>query len=152
LFAFDKQGKRHEAESNTFLGNKGVASTSLAISPDGRLVALGWGTTVQLYKFAGDGVTLLTAVLIHESHSGAVVRYQTLNFTLDSSKLIAATQEIMDTHKHTVYLRVWDCKDEIKPQWRPQGFHVTVVSCLRCDPLTARSSANGIRVTATTLA
>lgn len=128
LFLFDALGKRHEAESNTFLGNKGVASTAIAISPSGDLVALGWGTTIQIYKFTKDGLVLTTAVPIHESHSGAVVRYQTLNFSLDSTKLIAATQEIMDTHKHTVYLRVWDCKDEVKVQWRPQGFHVTVVS------------------------
>jgi hypothetical protein len=96
------------------------------------MVALGWGPTVQLYKFSKQSLVLLTAVLVHESHPGTVVRYQALNFSLDSAKLIAATQEIMDTHRHVVYLRVWDCgEDELKIQWRPPGFTVTVVRRFR---------------------
>jgi hypothetical protein len=84
---------------------------------------------VQLYRFEKQSLSLSTAVAIHESHPGTVVRYQALNFSLDSAKLIAATQEMMDTHKHVVYLRVWDCgENEPKIQWRPNGFTVTVVS------------------------
>lgn len=98
------------------------------MSPNGNSIALGWGMIIQLYKFSKDGFVLLTAAPIHESHSGSVVRYQALNFSIDSKLLIAATQEMRDTHKHAVYLRVWDCeKDDLKIQWRPQSFTVTVV-------------------------
>ncbi|KAF2402279.1 hypothetical protein EJ06DRAFT_331588 [Trichodelitschia bisporula] len=127
LYLFDSNSIRHEAPSATLLSKSGVLCTGLALSPDGTLIALGWGPTIQIYRFADGALTLLTALPIHESHSGTVVRYQVLNFSSDSRRLLVATQEIHDTHKHAVYLRIWGCEDsEIRRRTAPNAFSVTV--------------------------
>ncbi|KIV98523.1 uncharacterized protein PV09_09675 [Verruconis gallopava] len=146
LFHFSDQGTRFEALGNTYLGSRGTNCMACSISPSGNLVALGWGLTIQLYKYDGRSLSLLTALMVHESHSGAVARFQELNFSPDSERLVSATQELVDAHKHAIYIRIWNCAtDYVAPQWRPQGHTVTVgygddtgVTAVFFDPMTVR--------------
>jgi hypothetical protein len=98
------------------------------MAPNGNLIALGCGTIVQVYKYLGSSVTLVGVVKIHETNSGGVVKYQTLNFSPDSRNLIVATQEDCG-NQDAVYIRVWECdKDQLNVRFRPEGFKLTVVS------------------------
>jgi len=123
LLWFDQLGHRAEV----LVGDMSAVPSALAVSRDDSKIALACGSVVQLYS-AMHGALYLTASL--PSHSTASEypqesrRIQRLAFSVDSRKLVAATQEYMNSYKRPVYVRIWDCfakearsEVELEPVW-----------------------------------
>ncbi|KAF2094249.1 hypothetical protein NA57DRAFT_60881 [Rhizodiscina lignyota] len=128
LFLFDEHGGRHEAQPNAILGTGESKCYSMSMSPKSTLIAIGWGSVVQVYKFSAGALVLQDVVRIHESYSGGSLKYQTLNFSLDSRKLIVATQEDVGNPelKDNCHVRIWECDSaQLRIKFRPKAFRMS---------------------------
>ena len=129
LLWFDAAGMRLEHS----LGDMRAVPSALAVSRDDARVALASGGTIQMFS-AGQGELRLLATL--QAHSAAYdypeenKRIHRLSFSVDSKRLVAATQEYVNLHKRPVTIRIWDCvgrdvslNRELDPVWLSSVSH-----------------------------
>ena len=109
------------------LGDLRSVPSALAVARDDTRVALACGGAIQLFSVAQGE---LRPVATLQAHSAAYEypedsrRIHRLGFSTDSKRLLAATQEYVNSHRRPVTVRIWDCfgKDvslnrELDPIW-----------------------------------
>jgi hypothetical protein len=101
----------------------------LSISTDGTFIALGCGTFIRLYRVFNHSLELAqTLDLTSKLHSGNVP-YQRLSFSVDSKKLVVATQVSQTPQKHVVYITIWECSgSQVREEATLDPIRLTVVS------------------------
>jgi len=99
------------ADGNQFsvlLGEGIPLATSLAVSLDDDLIALGCGSSVLIYRVYG-ALSQIYQVGTQIDSSAGSIRLQRLSFSTDSKRLLAATQ--VSTHtsdKQAIRFVVWE--------------------------------------------
>ena len=84
----------------------------ISVSYDGKLIALGCGEFILVYKVLDQQLVGPWKLdpKTHISNPGSrVVRLQKLSFSVGSQQLVSAVQVEHSTHKHAVYISVWNC-------------------------------------------
>ena len=112
LLYFDQGG--HKTETRLGLLAASTAATCLAVSRDDAVIAVGCGPAIHLFRIINGMPYLTNSVEPHSqyaafSSSSDQYRIQRVNFSPDSTFMVAATQEYSGTHKYPVYLRLWNC-------------------------------------------
>ena len=161
LLWFDAAGARMEHE----LGDMRAVPSALAVSRDDARVALACAGTVQLF-WTGQGGGLRPLATL-QAHSAAYDypedsrRIHRLGFSVDSQRLLAATQEYVHSHKRPVTVRIWDCfgadvalSRELEPVWLGLVSHLLppLPPSLFPSPGVGRAANRPPRATATTRA
>jgi hypothetical protein len=99
------------AESNqysTLLGEGKPLATSLAVSINDNLVALGCGNAILIYRVHGE-LSQIYQVGTQIDSSASSIRLQRLSFSTDSKRLVAATQVSSQTSdKQMVRFMIWE--------------------------------------------
>ncbi|KAJ2891123.1 hypothetical protein MKZ38_000910 [Zalerion maritima] len=109
LMHFDQWGNCCQAP---FLAFPQTVPTSLAVSRDDSKIALGCGQVVHLYSRIHGRLSLEATLNCHSNaltYAPSNRRIQRVNFSMDSKKLIAATQESENPQKQPVFVCTWDC-------------------------------------------
>jgi hypothetical protein len=94
---------------SVLLGEGIPLATSLAISPEKGYIALGCGSSIIIYRIKDGQLRKEYQVGTQIDSSAGSIRFQRLNFSPDSKKLIAATQ--VSSHsadRQTVYVKIWE--------------------------------------------
>ena len=104
---------------------------SLAISPDGSQVALGCGSLIVIYRIINGEFQISHQLMTNIDPSGGRIRYQKLRFSVDSKRLVSATQEFHNSNTHTVNMHVWTCaENDVYQVSQLDPLLLTVVSAL----------------------
>jgi len=86
---------------------------SLAMSRDNAYVAVGYGSSIQLYQYHGSTMVWGTSIQVAEFRTPQQVKQQILNFSPDNRYLIIATQKydkFRGRDDDNVWVRVWRCE------------------------------------------
>lgn len=109
LYYFDQYARRVEIQ----LEDSSVLPTALAVSRDDSKIAICCGATVFVYEVTIHAARLMGSVPAHSRGSNlpANRRLQQANFSLDSTRLVTATQEYHGTEKspYQVHVSLWRC-------------------------------------------
>ncbi|KAK0742946.1 hypothetical protein B0T18DRAFT_414090 [Schizothecium vesticola] len=157
LLYFDQGGHKTE----TRLGLPTSTATCLAVSRDDAVIAVGCGPVIHLFRILNGTPYLTNSVEPHSecaafSSSSDQYRIQRVNFSPDSTMLVAATQEYSGTHKYPVYLRLWNCsgmeatlEQELEPTALSLGYgDDTGLTSIFCAMDTARPENSRLFLTA----
>jgi hypothetical protein len=95
-------------------------------------VAVGCGTVILLYRVFNSSLELAQILDLTSTLHSTNVRYQRLSFSIDSKKLVAATQISQTPQKHAVYTNIWECSgSEIRKEESLDPVKLTVVSLIQ---------------------
>jgi hypothetical protein len=87
--------------------------TCLAISPDNNFVAVGLGPRVLMLQYTGFNLQWGTTLSVPDFVSAKAVKFQTVNFSQDSTSLVVSTQRNDPRRSQdddAVYTYVWRCQ------------------------------------------
>jgi hypothetical protein len=102
---------------------------ALAVRPDGKMIAIGFGSSVHIYVLSNNELQKACQLDAQSSHTTGSVRFQRLNFSLDSKKFISAIQVSLDaSSRQAVHVRTWNCFGvELRDMSQLDPVYLTVV-------------------------
>jgi hypothetical protein len=104
---------------------------TLAISPDGTFVALGCGVVVLVFRILNGNFEKAKEINLKPKLAAQSVRYQRVGFSVDSKKLVCASQVSQSVQKHAVITGIWECSGaEIREYGWIEPVPIPVVSLL----------------------
>jgi hypothetical protein len=93
---------------SVLLGEGIPLATSLTVSLDDDLIALGCGSSILIYRVHGELSQIYQAGTQIDSSAGSI-RLQRLGFSTDSKRLVAATQvSSQSSDNHMVRFMIWE--------------------------------------------
>jgi hypothetical protein len=87
----------------------------LQVSRDDAYIAIGYGSSVDLYRYSGHYKEWRVEIPVVEFQSPSHAKFQTLSFTPDGRFLVAATQKYdpeRGPNDDAVWVRYWRCEQE----------------------------------------
>jgi hypothetical protein len=112
LYTVSPDGTQH----SLLLGEAVPLALAIAISPDGKFVAVGCGSSVRIHRIRAGELQVDYQVGTQIDSSAGSIRRQKLNFSTDSKKLVCATQVASrSTDRQTVHVKVWERSEA---EWR----------------------------------
>jgi hypothetical protein len=118
------------------LGEGVPLALSIAISPDGKFVAVSCGSSVLIHRVQNNELLKDYQVGTQIDSSSGSIRLQRLSFSTDSKKLVCATQVASrSTDRQTVHVKVWERSGA---EWR-NGASVEPVSLTMVSKLSFNS-------------
>jgi hypothetical protein len=105
---------------------------ALAIRPDGKMIAIGFGSSIHVYTITNDELQKTSELDAQTVRIAGSVRFQRLNFATDSSKFMSAIQVSLDANtRQAVHIRIWDCFGvDVHNGYELDPVHLTVVSTI----------------------
>ena len=97
---------------------------ALAVSPDGKNIALGCGTSAFVYKVSNGRLEPRLPLGTTAVSNSASIRIQRLNFSADSKRLICALQAMNESKKVVVHIKTWASAGAVFQEenpWDPVG-------------------------------
>jgi hypothetical protein len=105
VYIVTPEGRQH----SVLLGEGVPLALSIAISPDGKFVAVSCGSSVLIHRIQNSELLKDYQVGTQIDSSSGSIRLQRLNFSTDSKKLVCATQVASrSTDRQTVHIKVWE--------------------------------------------
>src|SRR5271170_2290982 len=81
---------------------------TIAISPDGTFVALGCGNLVLVYRILDGNFEKAKEINLKSKTAAQSIRYQRVGFSVDSKKLVCASQVSQSVQRHAVITGIWE--------------------------------------------
>lgn len=121
---------------------------ALAVSPDGKTIALGYGGFSLLWSVNGSGLLRPQKIFYSKDLPKGSVRGQKMNFSADSKRLVSCIQVSRTPQKHDMYAAIWvNSAEGFELETELDAVELSVVSSWRYVNFDRRMTVNRVTIT-----